>query len=54
MSTFQALEDITELIQNDTHLDVSSKIVDLRKAFVTITHELPCSNQRAMVRELFA
>ena len=40
MSTFQALGDITELIRNDTHLDVSCKLVDLRKAFVTINDEI--------------
>ena len=40
MSIFQALDDITELIQNDTHLDVSCKLVDLRKAFITINDEI--------------
>ena len=40
MSTLQALTDITELIRNNTHLDVSCMLLDLRKAFDTISHEI--------------
>ena len=40
MSTLQVLADITELIRNITHLDVSSMLLDLRKTFDTITHEI--------------
>ena len=39
MSTLQALVEITEPIRNDTHLDVSCMLLDLRKAFDTINHE---------------
>ena len=40
MSTLQALADITELIRNNTHLDVSCLLLDLRKAFDTINPEI--------------
>ena len=39
MSTLQALADITELIRNETHLDVFCMLSDLRKAFDTMNHE---------------
>ena len=38
MSTLQALADITELIRNNSDLDVSCLLLDLRKAFDTINH----------------
>ena len=40
MSTLQALTDITELIRNNTHLDVPCMLLHLRKAFDTINHEV--------------
>ena len=40
MSTQHALTDITELIPNNTHLGVSSLLLDLRKAFDTVNHEI--------------
>ena len=40
MSTLLALTDITELIRNNAHLDVSCMLLDLRKAFDTINHEI--------------
>ena len=42
MSTLQALTDITELIRNNIHVDVSCMPLDLRKAFDTISHEILC------------
>ena len=40
MSTQLTLTDITELIRNNAHLDVSCMLLDLRKAFETINHEI--------------
>ena len=40
MSTFQALADITGLIRNNTHQDVSCMLLDPRKAFDTRYHEI--------------
>mgnify|MGYP000940316211 CR=1 FL=1 len=40
MSTLHALTNITELIRSNTHLDVSCMLLDLRKAFDTINHEI--------------
>ena len=39
-STLQTLADITELIRKYTHLDVSCRLLDLRKAFETKNHEI--------------
>ena len=40
MSTLLAPMDITELIRNNAHLDVSCMLLDLRNAFGTINHEI--------------
>ena len=40
MSTLLALTDITELIRNNANLDVSCMLLDLRKAFDVINHEI--------------
>ena len=40
MSTLLALTYITELIWNNSHLDVSCMLLDLRKTFDTINHEI--------------
>ena len=40
MSTLLALTGITELIRNIAHLDVSCMLLDLRKIFDTINHEI--------------
>ena len=40
MSTLHALADISELIRNNTHLDVSCLLLDLRKAFDTLNHQI--------------
>ena len=40
MSTLLALTNITKLIRNNAHLDVSCMLLDLRKAFDTINHEI--------------
>ena len=40
MSTLLALTDIQELIRNYAHIDVSCMLLDLRKAFDTINHEI--------------
>ena len=40
MSTLQALADITELIWNNSHLDVFCMLLNLRKALDTIKHEI--------------
>ena len=40
ISTLQTLADITELIRKYTHLDVSCRLLDLRKAFETKNHEI--------------
>ena len=39
-STLQAQAEITELIRNNTHLDVLCMLLDLRKAFDTKKHEI--------------
>ena len=44
MSTLQALADITELIRNNFHHDVSCMLLDLTKAFDTIIHEISLFN----------
>ena len=40
MSTLLALTDIMELIQSNALLDVSRMLLDLRKVFDTINHEI--------------
>ena len=40
MSTLQALADITEVIRNNTHLDLSCMVLTLRKTFNTINHAI--------------